>query len=280
MTCMTNALAHYLQLWNLSAPQPLAETATSHVYTVRYGDTTTVLKLLKPNAAEERVGAIALRYFDGRGAARLLQADDGAHLIEYVGGEDLSALARQGGQGDEQAAAIIADVLNRLHAASEPPLEGLYPLRRWFRSLFRKAEADRQAGNESLYVRAASLAEVLLSDPRDVRVLHGDVHHENIRHHAGRGWLAFDPKGLVGERTYDAANTFYNPIDALELTESENRLLRIATIFSDMLHIERGRILAFIYVYGALSASWTAEDGGDTSGTLRIAAMVEPHVRL
>ena len=277
---MTHSLDHYLNLWELSDPQPLAQTPTSHVYTVRCDGAAAVLKLLKPSAAEERVGAIALRYFDGRGAARLLQADEGAHLLEYIGGEDLSGLARQGRLGDEQAAAIIADVLNRLHAASEAPPEGLFPLRRWFHNLFRKAEVDRQAGIESLFVRAAPRAEVLLNDPREVRVLHGDIHHENIRHHAERGWLAFDPKGLVGERTYDAANTFYNPLDAPELTEDEDRLLRLAALLADRLNIEPERLLAFVYVYGALSASWMDEDGGDAGDTLRIASIVEPHVRL
>jgi streptomycin 6-kinase len=50
----------------------------------------------------------------------------------------------------------------------------------------------------------------MLADPREVRVLHGDIHHRNIRM-SGRGWLSLDPKGLVGERTYDCASSLCNP---------------------------------------------------------------------
>jgi streptomycin 6-kinase len=50
---------------------------------------------------------------------------------------------------------------------------------------------------DSIYVHGASLAEQRLVDPREVRVLHGDIHHRNIRK-TSRGWLTFDPKGLIG----------------------------------------------------------------------------------
>jgi hypothetical protein len=46
---------------------------------------------------------------------------------------------------------------------------------------------------------------------RDVVVLHGDMHHENILKFSSRGWLAIDPKGLVGERGFDYANIFCKP---------------------------------------------------------------------
>ena len=71
------------------------------------------------------------------------------------------------------------------------------------------------------------------SDQRDVRVLHGDIHHHNIRQ-SSRGWLAFDPKGLVGERTYDCANTLCNPVMP-ELVHNETRLLTNAAILADTL---------------------------------------------
>jgi streptomycin 6-kinase len=148
-------LNYYLTGWDLSHPRLLTQTMTSRIYTVTYGAETVILKLLSPSETEEQRGAIALCYFDGCGAVRLLRSDEGAHLLEY-------------------------------------------------------AAAGRLAGIESIYLRSAALAERLLSDPREVRVLHGDIHHRNIRQSA-RGWLAFDPKGLVGERTYDCANTLYNP---------------------------------------------------------------------
>ncbi len=271
-------LEHYLTTWNLSDSQPLAQTVTSHLYTVKSGQDRAVLKLLLPYGLEdESRGGIALAYWNGHGAVRLLNRSADAQLLEYADGEDLVALVRRG--EDEQATAIIADVLHQLHTSPPPFPEGLVPLRRWFRSLFRKADEDRQAGNSSVYVRAADLAENLLAAPRDVVVLHGDIHHENIRYRDGRGWLAFDPKGLVGERTYDTANTLCNPYAVKEIVHIEARLLRNAAILADRTNIDLSRLLAFLFVYSALSACWFIEGKQDPDYMLRIAAIVEPHLR-
>lgn len=272
-------LEHYLELWQLSDPQPLAETVTSHIYTVTFEDTTAVLKLLTPlGEADEQAGAVALSYFDGHGAVRLLRHDHQAHLLEYVTGDTLTPLVRSG--QDDDATGIIAGVLNQLHhKPTQSPPNGLKPLKRWFRSLFKKAETDRLAGAASIYQRAAPVAEALLADPQNVRVLHGDIHHENIRHHPQRGWLAFDPKGLYGERTYDAANTLCNPLDMPDLVENEARILHTAAVLAREMGLEPDRLLAFVYVYACLSASWSLEDGQSPESTLNIAAILEPHIR-
>ena len=276
---MPDKLNHYLTTWNLSDPQPLARTVTSHLYTVTSDGTRVVLKLLTDlGAIDERIGAEALRCFDGHGAVRLLRSDPQAHLLEYADGEHLIALVERG--EDARATAIIGDVLNSLHGACiDPPPGELRPVRRWFRDLFRQADKDRRAGTSSVFTRAAPIAEALLDDPREVRVLHGDIHHENIRYHAQRGWLAFDPKGLVGERTYDAANTLCNPWNMPDVVENKSRLLNQAGILAEKLGIDLSRVLAFTYVYACLSASWSLGDGMDAAHTLRIAELVEPHVR-
>ncbi|MBN1200545.1 MAG: phosphotransferase [Anaerolineae bacterium] len=273
---MSDNLDHYLRAWNLSDPQPLAKTATSHVYTVRAGESTAVLKLLTPvGESDEKSGAVALRCFDGQGAVRLLRSDRQAHLLEYVAGTNLVPMVRRG--QDEQATIIIAGVLYQLHGAyTGAPPDGLRTLKRWFRSLFRKAEQDPR----SIYGRAAPLAEALLAHPREERVLHGDIHHENIRYQAHRGWLAFDPKGLYGERTYDAANALCNPVAMPNLVQNEARLLRNADILARHLDIELSRLLAFVFAYACLSASWSLEDGGSPYLALRVAEIAERHIRL
>ncbi len=273
-------LDHYLAAWNLSSPQFLTQTVTSQIYTVTHGDETVILKLLSPTETEEQRGALALRYFDGHGAVRLLRHDDGAHLLEYAEGDELIRLVERG--EDENATRIIAQVLNQLHdVPQDAPRDGLFLLDRWFRALFHKAAADQRAGVELIYVRGASLAERLLADPREVRVLHGDIHHRNIRQ-SPRGWLAFDPKGLVGERTYDCANTLVNPFPYTDLVHNETRLLTNAAILADALDIDLPRVLAFTYAYACLSASWSLSIGAHDAAqwALDVAAIVEPHLDL
>ena len=278
---MTDKLNHYLDNWQLADPQPLAQTVTSHLYTVSLDGTRAVLKVLTDYGHEERKGAIALRHWNGRGAVRLLREDEQAQLLEYADGDSLIGMVKDG--QDDEATAIIAEVLNRLHAPSEKPLpEELVPLKRWFRALFEKAEVDKAAGLDSVYVRGARVAERLLNDPRDVTVLHGDIHHENIRQSA-RGWLAFDPKGLIGERTYDTANTLCNPGWMAEVVENEERLLRTAAILAENVGIEVSRVLEFTYAYVCLSASWYAEEaqyGHYLRQNLIEAQIIEPHIRV
>jgi streptomycin 6-kinase len=272
-------LYYYLAAWDLTNPQLLTQTLTSHIYTVRRDSEAVILKLLSPTETDEQRGAVALRYFDGHGAVRLLQYDEGAHLLEYAAGDELVTMVEHG--QDENATHTIAQVIAQLHSLpQDPPRDGLIRLDRWFGELFTKAAADRQAGLQSIYVRCASLAERLLADPREVRVLHGDIHHRNIRQ-SSRGWLSFDPKGLIGERTYDCANTLCNPVMP-ELVHNETRLLTNAAILADELGIDLPRLLAFTYAYACLNASWWVRLGGEeiVEWSLKVAAIIEPHLKM
>jgi streptomycin 6-kinase len=275
--CATNQLNHYLAAWELSNPRLLTQTMTSHIYTVTHGAETFVLKLLSPSETEEQRGALSLRYFDGHGAVCLLRYDAGAQLMEYAAGDELVTLVERG--EDERATHIIAQVITQLHRVPQDAShDGLVPLDRWFGALFAKAAADRQAGSESIYVRSAALSARLLADQRDIRVLHGDIHHYNIRQ-SPRGWLAFDPKGLMGERTYDCANTLCNPVIPA-LVHNETRLLTNAAILAEMLTLDPWRVLAFTYAYACLNASqWLRLGGSDmVQWNLKVAEIVEPHI--
>jgi streptomycin 6-kinase len=259
----------------LSQPELLARTYTSHVYKVRSAGETVVLKILSDvGIADEANGVHALQYFDGHGAIRLLRHDDGAMLLEYVDGGDLIPLVRAG--KDDEATTIIADVLNELHLTRRKDLPGqLTPLRVRFRSLFAKADEDASLGDASLFVRGAAVAEDLLCSAGPDHVLHGDMHHENVRWHKDRKWLAFDPKGLVGDRAYDAANAICQTGSKLGITLDRDILLRRADVMSEVMKIDRDRLLSYVFVHSCLSACWSVEDGQDPSESLVSAAMSE-----
>lgn len=273
----------YLDAWQLSKPQLLTQTLTSRIYAVETNGETAILKLLAAAETEEQRGAVALRHFDGHGAVRLLRHSANAQLLEYAAGDELVTLVERG--EDEQATRIIAQVLAQLHGVPQvPPPEGLVTLEHWFGALFNQAAADRRAGEASPYLRAAALAERLLAEPREVVVLHGDIHHRNIRQSA-RGWLSFDPKGLLGERTYDCANTLCNPVKP-ELVHNETRLLTQAAILADALAMELWRVLAFTYAYACLNASWWSRRTGEGAAGaeeivrwhLKVAKIIEPAI--
>jgi streptomycin 6-kinase len=260
----------------------LARSPTGELYTVLQGDQKAVLKLLTPIGAEDEAnGVVALRYFDGEGAVRLLAHDDRAHLLEYAGDEELADMVVRG--DDLAAAKIIADVVAKLHRPRpDVPIPTLPTVRERFASLFARAARDQAAGIDSIYRRGAAVAERLLAEPRDECVLHGDIQHHNIRRHPLRGWLAYDPKGHFGERLYDVSNALCNPSTARERVLSEARFVQISQVLADEMGAPMGRLRAFGFAYACLSASWPDKpEGGEVQAWfLTVARNAEAYVEL
>ncbi|HKU98471.1 MAG TPA: aminoglycoside phosphotransferase family protein [Vineibacter sp.] len=263
--------------WKISNPQLIAETFSSRIWKVRLEDgSAAVIKALKPfdDVEDELRGAHYLSWRDGVGAVRLLDRDGQCMLLEYAGETLLSHVLDD--RGDAAATEIAADVMAQLFAPSAlaPPAD-LQPLRKRFASLFAKAKADRDAGQETFYVEAARIADRLLADPLDVRPLHGDLHHDNIMH-GPRGWLVIDPKGVLGDPGFDAANMFYNPLERDDLCLDPTRIAGMAAVFSRTLGQSPRRILDHAIAYGCLSAVWHAEDGNgkDETRELSIAGAI------
>lgn len=247
--------------WKLSAPELIAETFSSRIWKVaRDNGSVAVVKDLKPfdDVADELRGEHFLAWRRGEGAVQLLARDGHRMLLEYAGDRLLSQHLAE--HDDDAATAIAADVMAKLFSPSAhtPPAD-LQPLRERFVSLFRAAKIDRDAGRDTLYVEAAAIAERLLADPHDVRPLHGDLHHDNILF-GPRGWLAIDPKGVIGDPGFDAANMFYNPLDRDELCLDARRIAHMAEVFGKTLGQSPRAILDHAIAYGCLSAAWHRED--------------------
>lgn len=259
---MSDHLNWYLQAWNLHHPQLLADSLRGAVYAAYRDGEKVVVKLFTPIGVEDEAdGVAALRYFDGQGAVRLLAHDANAHLLEYAGDEELADLVVRG--DDLAATAVVGEVLNKLHRLRPGvPLPQLRTLRERFQSLFMRAARDEAAGIDSIYRRGAQVAEQLLASPRCECVLHGDIQHHNIRRHPARGWLAYDPKGLYGERLYDGGNTLCNPSTARARVLAEDRLVQVSQVLADTMGVAVGRLRAFVFAYACLSASWPDKPEG------------------
>lgn len=253
----------YLQLWNLVADGAEVETSSSWLFSVRRGEEAATLKVLKPGSDEGNAAPL-LRYLDGHGAVRLLAADAHALLMERAtGSRSLMAMALSG--DDTGAAEILADVAEKLHAPRDKPRpEGLIPLTDWFSALFaREAQCP-------LVRRCAAVARRLLASQQDIRPLHGDLHHDNVLDGGPRGWLAIDPKGLLGDRAYDFANLIGNPRPHGKIVHDAERMRRVSAIYAARSGLDVDRIRAFALAHAALAASWDM-DGGDPSYRLKCA---------
>jgi streptomycin 6-kinase len=90
-------------------------------------------------------------------------------------------------------------------------------------------------------------------------VLHGDIHHDNILDFGARGWLAIDPKRVIGERGYDYANLLCNP--DLPTCHDPVRFNRQIAVIAQAANLARPRLLQWVVAHAGLSAAWFLEDG-------------------
>ena len=200
---MNQVLIPYMQRWQLQPDGPAFETHSSLLMPVRYQGGAAMLKIAREQ--EEKFGGLLMCWWQGEGAARVLAwHDDGILLERAQGGLSLPQMVRDG--DDRQATAILCQVIARLHAPRAQPLPELIPLDQWFNSLWPAAQA-----HGGMLRLSATVAAELLTSPRELSVLHGDIHHDNVLDFGERGWLVIDPKRLYGERAFDYANIFCNP---------------------------------------------------------------------
>ena len=193
----------WLTRWQLRADGNPIITRGSRLLPVRMDAQAAMLKLTTD--PEEKSAAQLLAWWDGDGAVRVHAHEDNALLMERAEGPgSLLQIALHG--RDDEASRIACAVAARLHAPRPAPRPVLLPLEEWFQALF--AIAGRECG---ILRQCATVAQALLAEPRDVGVLHGDIHHGNVLDAGSRGWLAIDPKWVFGERGFVHANLLCNP---------------------------------------------------------------------
>jgi streptomycin 6-kinase len=260
----------YIARWDLVPEGDPIVTRSSRLLPVRRDRQAALLKIaVEP---EEKWGAGLMIWWNGIGAARVIEHDDDAVLLERATGRrSLADMASHG--KDDEASRIICDVVAGLHAPRHSPPPELVPLADWFRAL--DLMASREGGR---LVRSAATARMLLANPREVVPLHGDIHHGNILDFAERGWLAIDPKRLGGERGFDYANLFCNPDRAV--ATAPDRLERQAKVVAEAARLERRRLLQWIVAWAGLSAAWLIEDGEDdrAASTIQIAEIAAAEI--
>ena len=248
--------------WSLKVDPPFSELSYNWAApALRADGTAAVLKLSFPNA-EFRAEAEALRIFDGRGAARLLELelDQGAMLLERLEPGTLLTIV----QDDEEATSIAADVLGRLWRPVPPdhpfPLVsdwvwGLERLRRHF-------GGGTGPMPSALVERAEALCAELIPSQAEPALLHGDLHHFNVLAARRQPWLAIDPKGAVGEPAYDTGALLHNPAELLDTPHPGKVLGRRIDQLAEQLSLDRSRVRGWGISQAVLAAYWGWEDSG------------------
>jgi streptomycin 6-kinase len=240
-----------------------------------------VLKVIKREGDEWRSGEI-LQAFDGNGVARIYEHAPGAVLLERLRpGNSLAEMAVSG--RDEEATEILAAVIQQMsmsaHETSKASATGVVTVLDWAKAFKRNiATGDDQVPKE-LVESAHRLYSSLCASQRDPHLLHGDLHHYNVLFDSERGWLAIDPKGVIGEVEYEIGAILRNPIERPELFLSRTTIERRTKRFTEKLGLDYERVLDWAFAQAVLSAIWSIEDGFPVDAmnpALRLANALEP----
>ena len=270
-------LAEYERRWSLTLGPPFEPLPYHYVAPgVRADGTDVVLKLGVPHD-EFGCQVEALRRYDGQGMVRLLEAepDCGALLMERLQpGTMLTQV------DDERATEIAAEVMRELWRPLPNP-QSFPTVAEWAAGI-----ADLRAGFDGgtgplprrLVEQAEGLFAELLSSQAEPVLLHGDLHHENILL-SERGWLAIDPKGVIGEAAYEIGALLRNPMPrVVEWPDLPRIQSRRVDQFADLLGFDRQRIIGWGIAQAVLSACWSVTDGGDWQPAMAVAEALE-HLR-
>ncbi|GGT25294.1 hydroxyurea phosphotransferase [Streptomyces chromofuscus] len=245
--------AGFLERWELRTDGPSMYGVCALVLpVVRADGTRAVLKLQLPDDESEGE-PVALRVWDGDGAVRLLDhdPDTGAMLLERLDpARMLSHLP-----DTREAVLVIAGL--PAHLTSGPAPEGLRRLGDIARAMLERTPwAMRRVPDGAvrrLVADCAAAVREVVDEPGD-RLLHWDLHDENVLASDRAPWLAIDPKPLAGDPGFELWPALDNRFDVGEVRWRFDAM-------TDVLGLDRARARAWTLGRLLQNCLWDIEDG-------------------
>jgi streptomycin 6-kinase len=214
-----------------------------------------VLKVTFPGDVESQHEALALQHWHGDGTVRLLRADPShrALLLERLHREDLTTI------GDGEACSVVAGLYAKLHRPALPQLRTVTAyVAGWLddlSTLERDAPIPRR-----LVEQAMSLGHDLVSDLRSVgRLVHGDLHYENVLAADRAPWLVIDPKPMSGDPHYEPAPMLWNRWAESRANVRDVVRRRFHTLV-DEAGLDEERARNWVVVRMVIHAHWSIQD--------------------
>jgi streptomycin 6-kinase len=258
--------------WRMSVEE-VRETASSRVAFGHRDRQPVVMKVVR-HGGDEWFAGQALAAFGGRGVVRMLEHGEGAVLLERLlpgtslVDEDLD---------DEEATTILAGVIGRM--CPGPPPSTAPTIESWGHGFERYPAIGTPAIPKSLVEAAQRTYLDLCASQATPQLLHGDLHHHNVLLDSHQGWLAIDPKGVVGEPAFEVGAALRNPLERPELFAAPAIIRKRVDCFTRILGLDPARMLAWAFAQAVLAAIWELEDVGVLSagtGWIAFAEAVRP----
>lgn len=252
--------ASYLERWRLTLDGEPMHGIVSLVLPVIQADGTRAALKFQPVDDETEGEPVGLRAWNGEGIARLLDHDpsSGTMLLEWLDADrPLSALP------DHMAATqVIAELLARLVALPAP--ENLRRLKDIAQAMVDETPqaCAKVTPEEGRLLRswAAVVAEVL-DEPGD-RLLHWDLHFDNVLAAEREPWLAIDPKPLAGDPGFDIMPALHNQWDDIVASGDVPRAVRRRfDLMTEVVGLDRQRAAAWTLGRALQNSLWDIKDG-------------------
>ncbi|MFE7010671.1 aminoglycoside phosphotransferase family protein [Streptomyces sp. NPDC057651] len=243
----------FVERWDLRVDGPAMHGMAALVLPVVRGDGAPAVVKFQILDEETEGEPVALRVWDGAGAVRLLDHDDatGTMLLERLdSGRMLDSV-----EDSRKAVLVIAELLARL--TSGPAPEGMRRLSGIAAGMLAQvpsalAAVPGAADRALLADCAAAVREV--ADEAGDRLLHWDLHFENVLAAEREPWLAIDPKPLAGDPGFDLKPAIDNRFDADEVVWRFDAM-------SGVLGLDRERARAWTLGRVLQDSLWEIEDG-------------------
>jgi streptomycin 6-kinase len=247
-----------LEEWELTLDGDLMHGYCSLVLPVLAHDgVPAVLKLHTDTDADESDHEhLALQHWHGDGAVLLLRADPHrrAMLLERLHPRDLTTVPVL------EACEVVAGLYPRIHLPTLPQLRTITSyVERWTADL--EALPSDAPIPRRMREQCTALTRDLAADHASVgKIIHGDLHYENVLAGDREPWLVIDPKPMSGDPHYELAPMLWNRWDELGDNVRDGIRRRFHTLV-DAAGLDEFRARDWVVVRMIHNASWAVIDG-------------------
>jgi len=250
----------YVARWDLTVDgAPLNGMASLILPVVRRDGARAMLKL-QPVNDESESEALALKTWNADDVVEVLEDDPSTStiLLERLEPRTLNAVPDH-----TEATRILAELLTKLMAVPAPP--GIRRLADIAGQMVEDAPALIPRLGDPVEQRMARLCadqvRELLPQAGD-RLLHWDLHYDNVMAAQRQPWLVIDPKPLAGDPGFEVMPVLWNRWDDLVATGDLPRAIRDRfDLMLDVTGIDRGRALGWTAGRILQNVLWDSESG-------------------